>query len=87
VLVFFCLLCLLAFGTQLQSTYAKDRVMVTAANAPLRTLPGKNTGSVDTTLPGGSEGVLVAKDPSGFARVRINGREGWVALSDIKSLF
>ena len=61
--------------------------MVTASSAPLRTLPGKSAGAVDTTLTGGSEGVLVEKDPSGFARVRINGREGWVALSDIKSLF
>ena len=87
VLVFFCLLCLLAFGTQKQTTYAPERVMVTASSAPLRTLPGKSTGAVDTTLTGGSEGVLVEKDPSGFARVRINGREGWVALSDIKSLF
>ena len=87
VLLFFCFLCLLAFFAQQQSSYAKERVMVTASSAPLRTLPGKSAGVVDTTLTGGSEGVLVEKDPSGFARVRINGREGWVALSDIKSLF
>ena len=83
---FLCLLCLTAFFTQMQSTYSDKRIIITVPQAELRTLPGKNAGSVETAVTGGSEAEVIQYDNSGFARVRLDKREGWLPVQSFKSL-
>ena len=83
---FFCLLCLSACFTQMQSTYSDKRIMVTSSSAQLRSLPGKNAGSVETTVTGGSEAELIQYDNSGYARVRLDNREGWLPVQSFKPI-
>ena len=85
-LIFFCLLCFISSFAQLKSTYSPRRIIITASSVPLRTLPGKSAGEQTTSLTGCSEGEVISYDNSGFARIRINGREGWVPISVFKTL-
>ena len=78
------LLCLAAGIGQAGSTYASDRVIVVAKQVELRTLPGRRSGAVEATLPGGGDAELIQNDPAGFSRIRINGREGWVDSKALK---
>ena len=78
VAAFLLLLCLASGISQVCSAYASDRVIVVAKQVELRTLPGRRSGAVEATLPGGGDAELIQEDPAGFSRVRINGREGWV---------
>jgi hypothetical protein len=73
--------------SQMKSTYAPDRIIVTSSKAELRTLPGRKSGSVECTLQGGGEGQVLSRENSGFYRVRINGREGWLATGCFKRAF
>lgn len=73
--------------SQMKSTYAPDRIIVTSSKAELRTLPGRKSGSVECTLQGGGEGQVLSRENSGFYRVRINGREGWLAAGCFKRAF
>ena len=72
---------------QMKTVYAPDRIIVTASKVQLRTLPGINSGSVDCTLSGGCEGKLLSQENPNFARVRINGREGWLPVKSFKRSF
>ena len=83
---FFCLLSLSAYFTQIQSTCSEKRIIITAPQVELRSLPGKNAGSVENTVTGGSEAELVQYDNSGFARVRFDNREGWLPVQSFKPL-
>ena len=78
------ILCLIAGIGQACSAYAPDRVIVVAKQVELRTLPGRRSGTVETTLPGGGDAELIQEDPAGFSRIRINGREGWVDSKAVK---
>ena len=80
-------LSLLSAAAQMRSVYSADKIIITAKNAELRTLPGKNSGVVESTIPGGNEGELLQRDSSGFCRVRINGREGWIDGKTFKHTF
>ena len=84
VAAFLLLLCLVAGIGQAGSTYASDRVIVVAKQVELRTLPGRRSGTVEATLPGGGDAELIQNDPAGFSRIRINGREGWVDSKVLK---
>ncbi|MBQ7694949.1 MAG: BatD family protein [Lentisphaeria bacterium] len=84
VAAFLLLLCLAAGISQACSTYAPDRVIVVAKQVELRTLPGRRSGVVEATLPGGGDAELIQDDPAGFSRIRINGREGWVDSKTVK---
>ena len=84
VAAFLLLLCLIAGIGQAGSTYASDRVIVVAKQVELRTLPGRRSGAVEATLPGGGDAELIQTDPAGFSRIRINGREGWVDSKAVK---
>ena len=86
-LLFVMLLCFLSCGTQLKKDYSPRRIIITARSAELRTLPGRNAGTTESTLRGGSEGELIQHDSSGFCRVRINGREGWLPETSFKQAF
>ena len=81
---FLLLLCLIAGISQTGSAYASDRVIVVAKQVELRTLPGRKSGAVEATLPGGGDAELIQDDPAGFSRIRINGREGWVDSKAVK---
>ena len=87
VLLFLVLLCLFSCAVQMHSTYSERRIIITAPDAELRTLPGKSSGTTESTLPGGCEGELLQRDSSGFSRVRINGREGWISEKSYKHTF
>lgn len=86
-LIFVIVVCLLSCGGQLNENYSPRRIIITQRSAELRTLPGFNAGSTESTLRGGSEGELIQRDSSGFCRVRINGREGWLPETSFKRAF
>ena len=87
VLILVLVLCLLSCVTQLNGNYSPRRIIITVPTVELRTLPGVNAGSTESTLRGGSEGKLIQRDSSGFCRVRINGREGWLPEKSFKRAF
>lgn len=72
------LLCFISFAAQLKGSYSSRNVTVIGGRVELRTLPGKNVGKSEITLPGGGDAELLQRDNSGFCRIRIDGREGWV---------
>ena len=85
-LLFLSVLCLVSSFAQCRTTFSPRRIIITASSVQLRSLPGKAAGEAGTTLPGGSEGEVVSKDNSNFARIRVNGREGWVPVTSFKYL-
>lgn len=85
--LFLALLFVFSCCTQMKENYSPDRIIVTASKVELRTLPGKTSGTIDSTLTGGGEGELLRKDLSGYCRIRINGRDGWVPENAIKRAF
>jgi len=85
-LLFFCLLCCISCFAQKRSTFSPRRLIITANSVPLHSLPGREQGAPEAVLTGGSEGELIQYDNSGFARIRINGREGWVPTGTFKPL-
>ncbi len=85
-LVCFCLLCFISCFAQKRSTFSPRRLIITAASVPLHTLPGREQEAAEAVLTGGSEGELIQYDNSGFARIRVNGREGWVPVTSFKTL-
>ena len=82
-----CLLSLASGISQMKGIYSSSRIIVTARSAELRTLPGRNSGAAESTVPGGSEGELIQQDNSGYSRVRINGREGWISQKSYRAAF
>lgn len=85
-LILFCLLCLFSGFAQYHSTFSPRRMIVTEKSAQLRTLPGRIAGEAEASLTGGSEGEVIEYDNSGYARVRVNGREGWLPVASFKTL-
>jgi hypothetical protein len=85
--IFLALLFWFSAFMQMKYPYSRSGIIVTAPKVELRTLPGKNSGTIDSTIAGGGTGELLRKDSSGNCLIRINGREGWVPASSIKTIF
>jgi hypothetical protein len=72
--------------SQVNSSYNPNRVLVIEKSLELKTLPATSSGRVIAQIPGGNTAkVIEYKD--NWARIEVNGQDGWAKRSAIEPIF
>ncbi len=75
-----------AIHFQLNGSYHPDRAIVLGETVELRSLPGKSSGSIIATVPGGSDARILDRNGE-FVRISADGQDGWVPGEAVMPLF
>jgi SH3-like domain-containing protein len=72
--------------SQVFTTYNKNNVIVIEKSLELRSLPALNSGRVIAVIPGGNAGKVIEYRDN-YARIQVNGQDGWTPKKNIESIF
>ena len=84
--LFLTVLSLLAALEQRDSSYSPELLLVTGKTVELRSLPAENSGSVITTVNGGTSLELLDERNS-WMRVRLDEYDGWIKSGQVRRIF
>ncbi len=79
------LLSVTAAGFQMAGPYRPSRAVVVARQINLRTLPSLTVGKTEVVIPGGGDAEIL-EERDGYARILVNGRDGWVKADQVRPL-
>lgn len=80
------MLSLAAATAQAVGPYNPDRAIIIGSTLELRSLPAAASGRVEATIPGGSTAFVVERRGD-WVRLRVNGRDGWAPVDQVKLIF
>lgn len=84
--LFLTVLSLLAALEQRDSSYSPELLLVTGKTVELRSLPAENSGSVITTVNGGTS-LKLLDERNSWMRVRLDEYDGWIKSGQVRRIF